>query len=196
MVKFHGRFVATAICGIAALSAGCASIVSGRHAEVKLDSFPRNAQVSVFDAEGRSVAEGRTPTEVTLKRGRTWFRPAHYRAVFSAPGYQPKEVAIRGRANLWSAGNLAMITGAPIGLGVDAATGAMYQPKVAEECPHLSAGTPEQQFVQPTSGVNAGYESPRVSLWGPTPPGTTAPSESDDRGFSVAGSLSGNVERR
>ena len=64
--------------GFAALVAlgGCASIISGRQAEVAFDSYPSNAHVVIRDNAGREVSSLKTPGVVSLKRNRRFFMPA------------------------------------------------------------------------------------------------------------------------
>src|SRR5690349_2992756 len=112
------------------LFTGCASIVSGRYADVNIDSYPSNAHVLIHDDKGRTVASLNTPGVVSLKRNRKWFLPARYTAVIDAPGYQATEVPIRSTINPWILGNV-VIGGIP-GLVVDNATGAAWRPKQNE----------------------------------------------------------------
>jgi uncharacterized protein YceK len=113
-----------------AASSGCASIVSGRHADVAIDSNPTNAHVLVRDDKGRIVASLDTPGVVSLKRNRRFFLPARYTAEIDAPGHETARVAIRSTLNPWILGNV-VIGGVP-GLIVDNATGAAWRPKQAE----------------------------------------------------------------
>jgi hypothetical protein len=106
--------------------AGCATIVSGRTAEVKLNSTPPEANVVVYDHEGNAVAQTMTPGKVLLKRGRPWLRPARYTAAFSKEGYASVETPINTKFNPWSLGNI--VLGGPIGVGVDAVSGALWRP--------------------------------------------------------------------
>src|SRR5262245_13021219 len=80
---------------------GCASIISGRHADVTIDSYPTNAHVVIEDNKGRQVASLQTPGTVSLKRNRAWFLPAKYTATIDAPGYVPVQVPIRSTVNPW-----------------------------------------------------------------------------------------------
>jgi hypothetical protein len=113
-------------CALVALS-GCASIISGRQAEVAFDSSPSTAHVVIRDNAGREVASLKTPGVVSLKRNRRFFMPARYIATFEAPGYQPADVAIRSTINPWILGNV--IVGGLPGLIVDTATGAIWMPR-------------------------------------------------------------------
>lgn len=114
---------------------GCASVVSGRYADVHLDSNPADAHVTVRDHRGATVAEARTPAVVSLKRNRKFFLPAKYTATFESPGYQSASVPLRSTINPWVAGNI--VLGGPIGLAVDTATGAGWRPKHDQIAQHL-----------------------------------------------------------
>lgn len=124
--------VAASVIGIAAGSvlSGCASIVSGRHADISIDSYPTNAHVVIHDYGGRPVAALNTPGTVSLKRNRRFFLPARYTAVIDAPGYEPAQVPIRFTVNPWILGNI-LIGGVP-GWIVDDATGAAWRPRESQ----------------------------------------------------------------
>ena len=127
------RNMAHALCAnvaIALLLPGCASIVSGRHADVVIDSYPSNAHVVIRDGDGRAVTSLNTPGTVSLKRNRRFFMPARYTAIIDAPGYETVHVPIRSTVNPWVLGNV-VIGGVP-GLIVDNATGAAWKPKQSE----------------------------------------------------------------
>jgi hypothetical protein len=128
------------------LLAGCASIISGRNADVAIDSFPPNAHVVIHDNNGRQVASLNTPGVVSLKRNRRYFLPARYTALIDSPGFAPAEVPIRSTLNPWIIGNIA-IGGIP-GLIVDNATGAVWQPKHSEIHTQLAPlGGPDQGMM-------------------------------------------------
>jgi hypothetical protein len=112
---------------LAALTAcGCASIISGRHAEVAINSYPPDAEVQVRDEQGRTVAAGRTPAVVSLKRGDGFLKKAKYTATIEKPGYSTAHVPINSTVNPWILGNV--IFGGIPGLVIDPYTGAMWQP--------------------------------------------------------------------
>jgi hypothetical protein len=115
--------LAAALVGAAS---GCASIVSGRHAEVAINSYPPDAQVSVRDSRGRMVATAQTPAVVSLKRGDGFLRKAQYTATIEKPGYSTAHVPIDSTVNPWVLGNV--IFGGIPGLVVDPYTGAMWRP--------------------------------------------------------------------
>jgi hypothetical protein len=126
------RLIVLPIFGLAmcAEMTGCASIISGRHADVAIDTYPSNAHVTIHDNEGRAVASLNTPGVVSLKRNRRYFLPARYTATIESPGFAPTTVPIRSTINPWILGNV-IIGGVP-GLVIDSATGAAWQPKYSE----------------------------------------------------------------
>lgn len=105
---------------------GCASIVSGRCADVAITSSPPDAHVSVRDKQGRTVASATTPAVVSLKRGDGFFKRAQYTATIEKPGYSTAHVPIESQVNPWLFGNVFL--GGFIGLAVDPYTGAMWRP--------------------------------------------------------------------
>src|SRR5262245_35936661 len=109
---------------------GCASIMSGRYADVSIASNPANAHVAIRDDEDREDASFQTPGMAKLKRNRKYFMPARYTATIEAPGYETGQVRIRSSANPWLFANI-VVGGAP-GLIVDGATGALYRPKPSQ----------------------------------------------------------------
>jgi hypothetical protein len=138
------------ICVLALMASGCASIISGRHAEVTLDSSPSAAEVVIRDKHGKHVLTTRTPATVQLKRKDKFIWPAKYTAEFHKPGYQPKKVAINQRVNAWVAGNVVFGVVGLVGLAVDNATGAAWQPKVAAIDANLApmANGPQMAMAQ------------------------------------------------
>jgi hypothetical protein len=105
---------------------GCASIVSGRRADVVINSSPPDAHVSVRDKQGRTIATATTPAVVSLKRGDGFFKRAQYTATIEKPGYSTAHVPIESQLNPWLLGNV--LFGGIIGLAVDPYTGAMWRP--------------------------------------------------------------------
>ena len=120
----RGLLLLAAVCSF---TSGCATVISGREAEVSFLTDPPGADVTVRNEKGTIVAKTTTPGSVKLRRGRTWGRPAKYLARFDKPGYQPTEAEIPSKLNPWVLGNLAL--GGGLGAGVDLATGAMWRPK-------------------------------------------------------------------
>ena len=118
-------------CAVAALlTTGCATIVSKSTQTMTLTSVPDGATVRITNKSGVAVNSSSTPSTVTLKKGRGYFKPETYTLSFSKEGYKPVDITVRGSVNGWYFGNV--IFGGLIGLlAVDPATGAMYtlQPK-------------------------------------------------------------------
>jgi hypothetical protein len=134
-------------------AAGCASIVSGRRADVTVHSNPPNAAVVVHDKHGQTVAQTTTPGVVSLKRGDGPFRRAKYTATIAKPGYQTAQVPIGSGLNPWAAGNI-VLGGIP-GLVIDPYTGAMWKPNPSEISLNLNP-TMQPPDVMTTSahGIN------------------------------------------
>ena len=92
---------------------------------------------------------------MSLKRGRKWLKPAKYTATFEKPGYVPAEAPLDLKFNPWTLGNI--VLGGPIGLGVDAASGALWRPKSSTVEQSLAAAGPPPSYVpvgeDPTAGV-------------------------------------------
>jgi len=143
--------------------AGCASIVSGRHAEVTIDSVPSNAHVVVRDKRGHEVANAVTPATVALKRKDRWIFPARYTATIEAQGYESETVPIHSTLNPWVLGNV--MVGGVVGIVVDSATGAAWKPKTSEIRQQLSPIYPMQQAassaMQPNESTNLPTNGPK-----------------------------------
>lgn len=122
---------------------GCASVVSGRRADVAINSYPQHAHVVVRNHHGETVAEADTPAVVSLKRGDGFLKPARYTATIEAPGYAPSQVAIDPKLNPWIFGNV--IFGGLVGAVVDPATGAMWNLTPEEVSPELVAALPNNE---------------------------------------------------
>jgi hypothetical protein len=137
-------------CAVLATLSGCASIISGRHAEVAFDSHPANAHVVVRDNAGREVAELNTPGVVSLKRNRRLFMPARYTATYNLPGHHPAEVPLYSTLNPWLVGNV-VVGGIP-GLIVDTATGAAWKPRLSTVHQNLSPYYQPQAASERLSG--------------------------------------------
>lgn len=93
-------------------------------------SFPSDAQVTVQDRNGDTVAMTRTPGVVTRKRGDGFLKRARYVATFEKPGYEAARAPIESRLNPWIFGNV--VFGGLVGLAVDPYTGAMWEPAAEE----------------------------------------------------------------
>lgn len=104
---------------------GCASIVSKSDWPVSLQSQPLGATVTVTDSSGKNVYSGVTPTNVTLKSSKGFFKGEKYTVSFEKDGVTTTH-QLESRINDWYFGNI--LFGGLIGLLiVDPATGAMYK---------------------------------------------------------------------
>ena len=139
------RLILCAAVGVlpAISASGCASIISGRHAEVAINSTPPGANVVIRDKRGNEVANVTTPAKVALMRSDKIIFPAQYTATIEAPGYQTAHVPMRSTINPWILGNL-VIGGIP-GLIIDDATGAAWKPKRDEIYQQLAPAYAVQQ---------------------------------------------------
>lgn len=96
--------------------AGCATIIKGSTQKLAVASTPSAATVSID-----GVSKGSTPVTIDLKRG------AEYALRIDLAGYQPYEMKLTKGLNGWVWGNI--IFGGPLGVIIDASTGAMYKVK-------------------------------------------------------------------
>lgn len=118
--------ICVTMCFLVFLS-GCASVMCGPEKTINIKSHPLGADFTIKDARGNVVVQDVTPTNVTLKRGRGWFKAADYKVTFEKEGCKKMTVPIRqGLESGWYiAGNI--LIGGIIGwIIVDPATGAMY----------------------------------------------------------------------
>lgn len=112
-----------------ALLAGCASIVSKSMYPVNINSSPEGAEITITDEAGNNVYTGQTPTTVTLKTKRGYFKGKNYTVTFKKTGYDSHSAVISRKTDGWYIyGNL--LFGGLIGwLIIDPATGAMWKLK-------------------------------------------------------------------
>jgi len=91
----------------------CASIINGTKQNIRINSDPTGAQVSI------NGIKYTTPAVVKLKRG------SNHSLTFTKEGYKPVTMKIDKEFNSWVLGNL--IFGGIIGIIVDFADGAAYK---------------------------------------------------------------------
>lgn len=123
MIKQHQK-VATGIIFLAVivLMSSCASILSGRKAKITLNSSPTTTkEVVTIKADGKTYVDV-LPCKIKVKRGR---KPSIVSISSEHSLYQ--DLVIRKKFNHTVWWNIAL--GGIIGIGVDAATGAMYKPE-------------------------------------------------------------------
>jgi hypothetical protein len=110
----YSRVLTLALISCALLCTSCSSIINGRSQQVTVTSDPSGASFTVNGEQ-----ELKTPAVFKLKR-----KNDHI-IVFDNPGYQQERTVLKHMVSGWVAGNIFL--GGPIGLGVDAMTGGMYQ---------------------------------------------------------------------
>ena len=117
------RIVLTSFTVIALMGmAGCATMLKGSSASVKINSAPTGANVEIKMSNGVFVKEGRTPMTASLTKGKD------YIVTISLDGYEPQTVPIlKGEVEFGTAvcGNI-LCTGL-LGLLVDHFSGALYK---------------------------------------------------------------------
>ena len=93
--------------------AGCASIVSGTHQEVKVSSAPSGATVKVDN-----LASATTPATLTLSASQS------HQVLIELPEYKPYEILLGQETNGWIFGKI--FFGGRIGIVIDVSDGAAY----------------------------------------------------------------------
>lgn len=137
MIKQHQK-VAIGIISLVtiALMSSCASILSGRKAKITLNSsIPTTKEVVTIQADGKTYVDV-LPCKIKIKRGR---KPSIVSISSDHSLYESLVIHKKFNNTVWW--NIAL--GGIIGIGVDAATGAMYKP----ESKHFwVTATPKQQI--------------------------------------------------
>ncbi len=105
-----------AILLVAALLAGCASIIHGSRQDVRVTSVPSGAVVRV-NLNNQATT---TPGVLTLNR-----KEIGYVLTFEKQGYKPVEVSLRRTVDGWLFGNI--IFGGLVGIVIDFASGSAYK---------------------------------------------------------------------
>jgi len=156
-MKSFRSMAATALLGLPLGSSGCATIMSGSHADVSFYSNVPDTSVVIRDKRGEQVMVAQTQSKVALKRNDRYIFPARYTATFMAPGYQAVDVPIQSKVNPWVLGNVAV--GGIAGLVVDNATGAAWTPKASSYYQELTplgpTIAPAYSFTMPTQSTSA-----------------------------------------
>jgi len=119
-----------ALCLPPLILSGCATVFDGGPDDIRIDSEPNGARVTIYDEYGEVVASGRTQFKVALKAGGNYQRKS-YRVKVEKLGYEPREFLIESKGNGWWWGNL--LYGGPLGaLVIDPITGDMWKLDPAE----------------------------------------------------------------
>ena len=150
MIKQHQK-ITTGITSlvIIALMSSCASILSGRKAKITIDSnTPTRKEVVTIKADGKTYIDV-LPCKIKIKRGR---KPSTVSISSEHSLYESLVIQKKFNHTVWW--NIAL--GGIIGIGVDAATGAMYKPEAKH---FIIKTTPKQQ----TNSVQATLAAPSTS---------------------------------
>jgi hypothetical protein len=105
---------------------GCATIVSDSKYNVKIKSYPTEADFLIRDESGDIVDSGKTPKTVSLKAGDGYFSKAHYDVVYNFDESRKYEDKLDPEIDNWYWANI-LLGGVIGGLIVDPITGAMYK---------------------------------------------------------------------
>ena len=122
MKRFFVRFALLAL--IPGLP-GCATVLSKRQYQVKVDNPSGQTYFSIKDRKSNVVRTGMTPEEVPLDAYAGIFKPAKYKVTFAGQGGSSQTKELNAGVDPWVAGNI-LLGGFP-GLAVDGVTGAMWK---------------------------------------------------------------------
>jgi len=104
---------------------GCASVVSDSNYDVKIDSYPRGADITIKDKRGNNVFTGQTPELLSLDSGAGFFQGETYTIEYTKDGYNTSSKVINSEFDAWVIGNI--FIGGLGGIIIDGATGAMWK---------------------------------------------------------------------
>jgi len=130
------------------LVSGCATIVSGTTQNVRINSSPGDAKVSVNDSE-----LGRTPLTVELRR-----KDIH-RVRIEHEGFRPYEYVLDRAMNPWLWVDILVFNGV-LPMAVDYMSGAMWKLEPGEINPVLEEVGPEADTFHQTGPIGHGVISP------------------------------------
>lgn len=96
--------------------------MDGAESNVKIDSYPPRAVVTVTSTSGKIFFHGETPATVRLPKGDGYFNGAVYYVSYKADGYQDSTSRINSALNPWYLANIFNVLGFFV---VDPTSGAM-----------------------------------------------------------------------
>lgn len=109
------------------LIAGCATIVGDAAQTVPLSTEPSGATFVITDETGKEVAQGTTPTTVTLQKGTgSYWGGKKYKVTFTLPGMEDQTVDVKASPNGWYIGGNFVFGGLIGWFIVDPLTGKMF----------------------------------------------------------------------
>ncbi len=118
-MKNYQSFMAFVFCVMTSLLTGCASIVTGIHQSVSVETPPvTDATCSLKNSKGIWYVN-KTPGSVVIHRA-----PGKLDVKCNKLGYQQGEVSVNAKLNAMSAGNIAF--GGVVGAGIDGVDGAAF----------------------------------------------------------------------
>ena len=98
---------------------GCATIIEGNDQNVYFDSEPSGAKCSITrEGDGLLYPEFTTPLSLPIERDKDQLV-----VICNKDGYKETTTFVDSNVEKWTAGNL--ILGGPLGVGIDAASGAL-----------------------------------------------------------------------
>jgi hypothetical protein len=109
------------------LIAGCATIVGKAEQAVPLNTEPSGATFVITDEAGREVAQGTTPSTITLQKGTgSYWGGKKYKVTFALPGMQEQTVDVKASPNGWYIGGNFVFGGLIGWFIVDPLSGKMF----------------------------------------------------------------------
>lgn len=108
------------------LLTGCATIIKSPRQDIYIVSQPEKAKVVIYDSNNYMVWSGESPSNITLNKGKGYFKGASYKIEISKPGFQTMTLQLKPTTNGWYIGGNFLVGGLIGWLVVDPITGAMW----------------------------------------------------------------------
>lgn len=110
-----------AVCLVALLNNGCATIVKGGHTYLTVTSPTPDAEVHIRSTKHGDVYEGPAPAKVEVSK------KDEYLVTVTAPGHKDRKVSVTHGFQGWTVGNIILIIPVfwAVGIAVDAMSGAI-----------------------------------------------------------------------
>jgi len=106
---------------------GCATIFGWSAPEVvNIRSTPDQANITISDESGTKIFEGKTPTNVSLKKRKGYFSGKTYSVKITKDGFSDKTIILNTQTNGWYIGGNLVFGGLIGWLIVDPLSGAMW----------------------------------------------------------------------
>jgi len=111
---------------VAILFTSCATIIKSPRQDIYVVSQPDKAKVVIYDNNNYMVWSGESPSNITLNKGKGYFKGASYKMEISKPGFQTMTLQLKPTTNGWYIGGNFLVGGLIGWLVVDPITGAMW----------------------------------------------------------------------